>query len=211
MNNIIYRPIEQKDYSAVRELISQSFDLPGYVSNPSTLLAFKNQYLYSCLAEASYTCVAVKNNTVIGVIMGNAKSQYHFCCHIIPTVKMMWYSSKMYRLAKKHDANMDDFKNLHKIYYQFNQKHKGEFNGVLTLFAVSEASRGLGVGKHLWNCLQEYLSQHQVNRIYLYTDSTCNTGFYDSQEFKCVEKQPLTVTKKEKKHEMEVYLYTYSL
>nr|WP_246566699.1 GNAT family N-acetyltransferase [Tissierella simiarum] len=53
----------------------------------------------------------------------------------------------------------------------------------LTLFAVIEECRGLGVGKTLISYLDEYLKEHNTHNIYLYTDSACNYGFYDNHGF----------------------------
>ena len=108
-------------------------------------------------------------------------------------------------------VTIEDYKNLHAIYHSFNAKHKGEFNGVLTLFAVTESARGHGVGKQLWSNLKDYLVTKGATKIYLYTDSTCNTGFYDKQGFQCIENQNLIVTRDQKKCDMEVYLYSYEL
>ena len=48
---------------------------------------------------------------------------------------------------------------------------------------MSEESRGLGVGKTLIKYLSNYMIDMKVNNIYLYTDTRCNYGFYDSQNF----------------------------
>ena len=73
MEPVIYRNVRKEDYAQIEELINQSFGLHGYVSSSKVLKYIKKQYLYSCLAEATYTCVAVKGERVVGVIMGNAK------------------------------------------------------------------------------------------------------------------------------------------
>lgn len=211
MSQINYRSIEKRDYETACKIISDSFGLSRYFSDTSTLVALQKHYLYSCLAEASYTCVAEKDNCVIGIIMGNAKGDIHLAKRITFMVKMLYYSFKMKYLAKRNHVTIEDYKNLHAIYHSFNSKHKGEFNGVLTLFAVTESARGHGVGKQLWSNLKDYLATKGATPIYLYTDSTCNTGFYDKQGFHCLENQNLTVTRDQKKCDIEIYLYSYEL
>lgn len=80
-------------------------------------------------------------------------------------------------------------RNVHHIYNIFPKKHRGEFDGVLTLFAVDEELRGLGVGKSLLKGLLDYLRKHNTKCIYLYTDSTCNYGFYEQNGFERIEQQ----------------------
>lgn len=212
MDSIRYRAIYPKDYATIKELITQSFGLYNYVSDPSVLDAFKKRYLYSCLAEATYACVAEKDGSVIGVIMGNAKSKYRLNYQrMVFTAKMIWYANKMRSLAKHKHISVSDFDNLHKIYHHFNKRHSGEFDGVLTLFAVSEVSRGLGVGKRIWNGLNKYLENNGVKSIYLYTDSTCNTGFYEHAGFRKADEDSLIITSKGIKKQLSVYLYTYTI
>ena len=69
MESIHYCPIERKDYFAVSKVISRSFGLHRYIPEPSILQKVEMQYLYSCLAEATYTCVAEKAGEIIGIII----------------------------------------------------------------------------------------------------------------------------------------------
>lgn len=209
MNNIEFRPIEKADYDTVMEIINQSFSLFRYVKNINVLEAFKKQYLYSCLSEATFTCVAVNNGEVIGVIMGKSDTHYHFITHCSYAVKMLQYSHKMKQLAHGDKTGIDDYRSLHKIYRQFLQNRKLEYDGVLTLFAVSEKSRGMGVGKKLWQKLYSYQKNCGTKRLYLFTDSTCNVGFYDKQNFRRAEQKNLTITRDGKPFDMAVFLYDY--
>ena len=47
MGTIKYRPIQEKDYLVVGEIINQAFGLFHYVSDKKALECFKNQYIYS--------------------------------------------------------------------------------------------------------------------------------------------------------------------
>lgn len=211
MEKVIYRQIEKRDYTAVEEIINRSFGLFRYVSNREILDYFKKQYLYSCLAEATYAYVAVQNQKVIGVIMGNAKSEYHITSHLKYILKAFYFGTKMNRIKKSEARGIEDYKNVHHIYHSFSKEHSGEFDGVLTLFAVEEAARGLGVGKTLLNGLMDYLVRQDVKRIYLYTDSTCNYKFYEHQGFERLEEQNIELMRDESLFQMEIYLYEYIL
>lgn len=209
MSKIQYRSVEAGDYDALGEIINQAFGLFRYVPDREQLEWFKKQYVYSCLSEATYTCAAVRDGTVVGVIMGNAKTDYHPLRHLPYVVKMLFCTWKMKR--RGDPAGMDDFERLHKIYRNFSERHPGEFDGVLTLFAVNADCRGCGVGKHLLSGFLEYLNRQNVKRIYLYTDTTCNYGFYEHQGFGQLEMQPITLTKEGKLFQMDVFLYGLSL
>lgn len=210
MSSIHYRPIQEKDFPAVSEIINQAFDLFDYVPNFEVLDAFKLQYLYSCLSESTYTCVAEQDGTVVGVIMGNTKNDYRIAAHLRHTANTLRYSLKMRRMFRKERAGTQDYDALHKIYREFSNKHRGEFDGVLTLFAVNRDCRGFGVGTALWDGLQEYLRCQGVKRIYLYTDTTCNYGFYERHGFHRLEAQTMTMTKGGAPFHLDVFLYGYA-
>lgn len=80
---------------------------------------------------------------------------------------------------------------------------------MLTLFAVDENCRGFGVGKALLSGFLKYLKEQEVRHIYLYTDTTCNYGFYEHQDFKRLEEQTLKLTRNGETFQMDVFLYGY--
>nr|WP_317282468.1 GNAT family N-acetyltransferase [uncultured Sellimonas sp.] len=210
MENILYRPIEKRDYETIKDIICHAFFLDQYMEDKRLLEAVKSQYLYNCLLEATYTCVAEKNGTIVGVIMGNAKKDYHMFYHIPYLTKLFWYMLKLFWHAKKQKDQAAGYQRLQKIYHQFYNRHKGEFDGVLTLFAVNADCRGLGIGKNLMKRCMTYLKRKQVHRIYLYTDTTCTYEVYEHWGFKRLEEAPLQMKRLGKAFHMDIFLYGYS-
>lgn len=211
MEPIIYRNLKKQDYNAVAELLSHSFGLHRYVSDKRLLRIFKKQYLYSCLSEATFSRVAEQNGKIVGVIMGNAQSDYHILPHIGFWLQFLLYSLKMKIYGKKIGDSISGYYYLHRIYRNFSQRHNGEFDGVLTLFAVNSECRGKGIGKKLLSDMETYWKEHQTKSIYLYTDTTCNYGFYEHQGFIRLEEDTLLLTSDGKPFEMEVFLYGYEI
>ena len=169
------------------------------------------RYVYSCLAEATYTCVAERDGKVVGVIIGQAKSDYRISHHLAYGANAIRCSLNMKQISHGTNSGMNDFKNLHHIYHIFSQKHKGEFDGVLTLFAVDKDRRGFGLGKSLLSSLLNYLRSQKTSRIYLYTDTTCNFGFYEHHGFQRLEAQSMNLLRDKKPFRMDVFLYGYLL
>jgi len=185
MNEIIYREIKKDDYETVKSIINESFGLYRYIDNEKVLKNLLKLYLQSCLAEKTFSCVAEKD-----VVLYNS----------ITTLKAIQYKS-----------NISDYRNMHHIYHKLLAGREAEFDGVLTLFAVTEDCRGLGVGKKLLSNLCDYLRNHNTKHIYLYTDSTCNYGFYDSQGFERLAEKSFETTCESKLVTMNVFLYGYKV
>lgn len=59
-----------------------------------------------------------------------------------------------------------------------------KYDGELCFFAVDSKCRGAGIGKQLFEEVKEYFKAQGVNSFYLYTDSSCNYGFYEHQGMK---------------------------
>lgn len=211
MSELLFRTIKKEDCAEVGEILNKAFFLHTYVSDSKTLEAFKLQYVYGCLCEATYASVCELDGKVVGVIMAKANADYKIGKHLKFMLPTVWQGVKMAYHGRRDKTGIRGFNNLHKIYHEFSAKHKGEFDGSLTLFALNEECRGHGVGKTLLNGALSYLKMYNVSNIYLYTDTTCNYGFYEHMGFERLEEKPLKLTKNGKPFTMDVFLYGYEL
>ncbi len=76
-------------------------------------------------------------------------------------------------------------------------------------FLVSKESRGLGVGKALISQTFDYMKDFNVESLYLYTDTRCNYGFYDSQNFKRLNEKKVYFDSLN--DSLDIFLYSYKL
>lgn len=211
MNKITYREIQKTDFESIKSIINESFGLYRYVDNPSVLKSFLNVYLQSCLSEKTFSCVAEKEGKIIGVILGQAKSDYNYFTHLGPIFALTFHSVVMACKGRIYKSDTSDYKRMHQIYHELRSSSGQEFDGVLTLFAVTSECRGFGIGKELVHRLLDYQKARNTKNIYLYTDSTCNYGFYDSQGFKRLREKTMQITREHKQVSMDVYLYGYTI
>ncbi|WP_346847339.1 GNAT family N-acetyltransferase [uncultured Clostridium sp.] len=211
MNEIIYREIKKDDYETVKSIINESFGLYRYIDNEKVLKNLLKLYLQSCLAEKTFSCVAEKDGNIVGVILGKSKNDYKILTHLKNILGVVLYNSITTLKAIQYKSNISDYRNMHHIYHKLLVGREAEFDGVLTLFAVTEDCRGLGVGKKLLSNLCDYLRNHNTKHIYLYTDSTCNYGFYDSQGFERLAEKSFETTCESKLVTMNVFLYGYKV
>ncbi len=205
MSKVKYRLIKKEDYKSISKLIEEAFHLSDLISDKSLLTIFTKKYLYDCLSEATYIEVAELNNQVVGVIMGKADSKYSYLKHSNYYAQVMMQQFKIFLHPSKKE--LSSYNDLLTIYDEFYEKHKEKFDGVLTLFAVNETCRGYGIGKQLLKDLMSYLEESQVKRIYLFTDSTCNYGFYEYHDFNRLEEKPITFNTSDQPKTMSVYFY----
>ena len=214
MNNLTYRELTKKDYESAKEMICEAFRFGEFIKDKKFLDSILNIYLHSYLLNSSFSKVAVKDNKVIGFILGGAKkdknsiNKFH---SILVTV------SSLFKLRISNKENKKLLKELIKIkdtyqntYKEIIEGKENSFQGSIELFIISKESRGLGVGKTLINYLSNYMKSMEVESMYLYTDTICNYGFYDSQNFKLSNEKEVFFDLFKEKHNIFLYSYDFN-
>ena len=102
------------------------------------------------------------------------------------------------------------FSGINQVDKELLKESEKEYPGELSFFALDVRYRGLGIGKKLFRALLDYMEQQKISRFYLYTDNSCNYGFYEHQGMRrCGQKSykvPLAVD-----NEMQFFLYEYDV
>lgn len=184
MENVIYRNILKEDYPSIKHLINKAFGFDEFLKAPVFLDSTLNIYLQECILSSNYSKVAVKNNKVIGIILGSSKNDKNKLRKPHNYLSALSSFIKITFTKKENKKTLKEFGKIQDIYNEMIKNKENKFQGCIELFIVSEESRGLGVGKTLLNQLFNYMTSTNVNSLYLYTDTRCNYGFYDSQNFK---------------------------
>lgn len=206
MEKLTYRKLDKSDYYDIQNLISNAFYLSKYVSDEKILKKVKKMYLYSCLAEQKFNMVATYGEEIVGVIMGASKKDKFKLKNIVNTIALLYHSASIWFSYKKSGYNQ-----VNKAYDELISDIKNEFDGVLTLFIVKDNVQGLGIGKELLSKLKRYYKENNTNKIYLYTDDTCNYGFYDHMGFYRLKEKKVDVIRNNKKEKLKVYLYALDI
>ena len=109
--------------------------------------------------------------------------------------------------SKENKKLFKAFIKIQDVYKEIIQGKQDSFQGCIQLFIVSEESRGLGVGKTLIKYLSNYMQSLEVASMYLFTDTRCNYGFYDSQNFKRLNEREIYFDSTQEK--LKIFLYGY--
>lgn len=208
MKGLSYRKLQKSDYTEVQNIISDAFGLHNYVNDKKLLVIVKKMYLSSCLSEQKFNMVAVREGEIVGIIMGGSKNDKFKLSNILNVLKMLYYGTLLWFKIRNKKGG---FNEINRAYSELIAGMKDDLDGVLTLFAIKEDMRGLGIGKELLSRLNEYYLAHNTKRIYLYTDDTCNYGFYEHMGFERPKEKQVTVWRNNKKEKLDVYLYTLDL
>lgn len=201
---ICYREYEASDAEFIEDIIRETWQYERFCS-PNTARRLAHLYLINCLAEQTFTQVAVREGIPVGILLGRdlKKQPPHLRFkRIWAIIKLM--STKEGRDVAKAFSAVDD------IDQQLLKERGFDYDGELVFFALSADVRGMGIGKELFHRLLDYMKQQQVKSFFLYTDSSCNYGFYEHQGMhrcgEAVKTVPIKIV-----NEMKFYLYEYHI
>ena len=178
MNKITLRTIQKKDFSRIQKMIKQAWKYEE-MSSPKTADHMAKAFLSSCVCNQTFTAVAVNaQDQAIGVIMGNDRKHHH--CPLKYRIRQIQSILSLF-LHKEGRRIAMMFKDISVIDSELLKESKMEYDGEIAFFVMDEAYRGKGIGKQLFIALQEYMKNANVEKYFLYTDTSCNYPFYEHQ------------------------------
>lgn len=189
---VTYTPLNKSHYPALIDIVKEVWHFDDFAS-PKVAKRLATSFFMSCLADYTDSAVALLDNQPVGVILmkndaiyrPKLRDKYQAALAQVPLQfnKEGRLHSSVYRYVETIDAQLINMA-------------KNTYDGQLTLFAVSEKAQGHGIGKALFQLALSTFKKQQINNFYLYTDTTCNYGFYDHQG--------MTVAAKKKHHFTEL-------
>lgn len=204
---IIYRAFQKQDIPFITDIIREAWNYDQF-SSSKTAKKLSRLFLYSCLANQSYTQVAVENDIPIGIIMGKSMTS-----HVHPLIHRMkqFFSLASLYLSKEGRKVMKTFESVNHIDKELIAQNGYQYPGEVVFFAVSSSARGKGIGKRLFQFLLEYMKSEKIPRFFLFTDTSCNYGFYEHQGIIRRCEQDTTFYIKEQTATMSFFLYDYEV
>lgn len=208
MNEVLIRNVESTDFPHIKRIIKESWDINNLVESQETLYATLGMYLNQVLYKSTFGKVAVSNGEVVGLIFGSLNKEE-------PTYRMLIEDSAE-QIITLMNASETDRKNISEFFVKTFQTYEElienriqDYEGCLEFFVVSEKARGLKIGKKLWHELKSYFESHNAQAIYVYTDTSCNYGFYDYNGFMLQSQQDVTFELINEQFPLTIFLYEY--
>lgn len=176
-NTLEFRKIRKEDYAALEYIIKDVWQYEDFCS-PRLAKKMAKLYLATCMTNQTYNCVAVRDGKAVGVIMGNCFSEKkHVAKYLLRQIGAVLGMA----LSGEGRSIMKMFQGFDQIDEELLQLSEKTYDGVVAFFAVDKAEHGTGIGGQLYQRLMDYFAECQIHDFYLYTDTTCNFGFYEHQ------------------------------
>lgn len=206
-SKVIYRKLKKGDFKELEEIIKETWEYEKF-ADKKTAGKLARAYLFSCLANQTYSLAAEKDGEAVGIILG--KKEDHYRCPVSYKIRQ-FISVCSLAVTDRGRHLMKFYGDIDTIYEKLYSRCNKRYGGEVALFAVKKECRGLGIGKQLFERMEAYMRTEKINDIYLYTDTSCNYGFYEHQGMlrKQEEKQKAEINGK--KIEIMHYLYDKKL
>lgn len=204
---IIYREFQKTDKKVVEEIIIEAWHY-NELCSPKTAHKMAKVFLSSCLTNQTYTQVALLNNKPIGVIM--AKNSKKHKCPLKYRINQIFAILSLY-LSREGRKISKIFSSVSEMDKELLKECKKDYEGEVAFFAVSSEARGKGIGKKMFYDMLEYMKTQNINNFYLFTDTSCNYGFYEHQGMIRRNQKSHSFIIEEKETKMTFFIYDYCI
>lgn len=137
-----------------------------------------------CLSRTTHAAAAEYDGRVIGVILGSLRSQatrgqslHHRMRRMRMALPLLGSRAGIRGLCDQLAMRSVDRKLLRDTHTAYQAE--------IVLFIVSPEARGHGVGRRLFDHMIDYFRAADINRYFLFTDTSCNVGFYTRNGLQC--------------------------
>ena len=206
-NKMILREFQKEDTREMIDIIRKTWHYDEFCSHKVANKLAK-VFLYSCLANQTYTKVAVIDNCPIGIIMGKNIAR-HKCPFRYRIKQMISIISLLISYEGRQSIHL--FRDVDGIDRELLDHCEIDFQGEVSFFAIDENYRGLGIGKNLFESLLYYMKEQNIQQFYLFTDTSCNYGFYEHQGMRREHEKSLTMDIANQKQVMKFFIYSYQI
>ena len=204
---IIFREFKKEDSKIIEEIIIEAWHYNDLCSSKIARKMAK-VFLSSCLTNQTYTQVALLNNQPIGIIM--AKNSKIHRCPFKYRIKQIRDFISLY-LSTEGRQTSKIFSSVNSIDEELLNECTKKYEGEVAFFAISSKARGKGIGKRMFSNMLEYMKSQNIKDFYLYTDTSCNYGFYEHQGMIKRKEKSKTFFIQGKEAKMTFFIYDYCI
>lgn len=195
------RKFNDSDELHFAKMIRDTWGYTRLSDNPDLSLLMGKIYLYSCLAEQNFNLVAECEGAPVGIIMGYLYNKPEEDT-LIYEQRLIEYYNEMNQYPEGKFI-LELFSGFEKLDKEMLIETEKQYDGELVFFVTDSAVRGEHVGTMLYQSLLAEFKKYSCRSIFVYTDASCNFGFYEHQGFVRVNYRLHTVHE----HKMEFYVY----
>lgn len=210
VSRVLYRPFETADFDAIAQILHELWHHRSDNDDYNRLEAACD--LAYCLSASTFSQVAVIDGRARGICLARAGAGP------AGLDADRWMDTERGLLAQMREMEPDAcaaYLSFVRATIRTNNRllesTPAPHNDEVTLLAVDEEMRGLGVGTVLLDAALSHLSDRGATAAHLYTDATCSYRFYEGHGFKRTATHRANREERRRDMPREMYLYELDL
>jgi ribosomal protein S18 acetylase RimI-like enzyme len=199
-----YRELRWNDHGEVRAILGEALAFDREIASPLVLRLVLSQYLAHFLSRCSYSRAAFLEGKIAGVILGNWAGAGKLCFRaVFASIAGGIIAGILFFFAegRRHLRVCRGVSRCNRCLMRESLRKSGKrrnafFDAEILLLLVRKDLRGRGLGKALTDQFFDYLRSIGKERVFLFTDDYCDTGFYrrdyqlEAESFLCLPGEP---------------------
>lgn len=202
---ITFREYQREDSKPLEAIIRKTWKYDEF-SSPEIASRLAGVFLSSCLTNYTFSRVAVAGGKPAGIILGKNKALHK--CPLRNRLRQIQAVLSLY-MSKEGRTVSKIFGNVSGIDKELLKEAGRSYPAELALFVVDSSCRGTGTGKKLFQSFLEYMKEQNLEEFYLFTDTSCNYGFYEHQGMTCRCRKEATFHVKGQAVKMNFFIYDF--
>lgn len=182
VSRVIYRAFEEADFEPLAAILQRTWH--NEWPNPAYNRLEAAHDLAHALSISSFSQVVLVDDEPRGIVTARVDGDR------LPYAKA-WSRTEEGLLRQMHETNalatrayLAFLKNEERVNERLLEESGVDPASQITLLAVDESTRGLGIGSILLDAAASYVSSHGREGAYLYTDTDCSWKFYERRGLK---------------------------
>lgn len=179
-DSVTLRPLRRDDYPTLIGMMRRMWYADPSMSD-ACAIRLATVDLHHCLSCSTIATVAEHDGKVVGLILArvDATAPRWRSTPLNPHVRRVIRESLPLPFSAEGRRGLRDALDLIAVDARLMRGLKSRYDAEIVLFLVDERMRGRGVGRALFDYVLKAFRTAGVRRYFLYTDTTCDVGFYD--------------------------------
>ncbi len=206
MENLTFTPFTRKDIPALIEVLSKVWPLDAYTDEARVRKRFSILDAYYCAMFADDSEAVYDGDRLVGVLLGRTRRVGNPFKYLFYGLLTQYHVVML--LLRRHSRQIFyEILKIDKAYRAMKKEASLKAMSEVVLFAVDPDYQGHGIGRAL---MDRFFARLKSARVYLFSDTDCNYGFYEAYGFTRESEKALDVNTSDGTKEVRAFLYVHT-
>ncbi|PJM72609.1 hypothetical protein CS006_08525 [Bifidobacterium primatium] len=202
----VLRAMRTEDMPKIEDIVRRTWNYDGLVS-PRTAELLARIDACNCLSRRTFMRVADIDGDVAGLIVVNDRRNPRRDLRLTFRQIASYAALATSRDGREGLAMFHEYMRTDRELSRDARTQGMSYDGEIVLFIVNDRYRGHGVGRRLFDAALEHMDDAGIGDFFLYTDTTCDFGFYDHRGLTRRCERHASYTLAGKRFDEDMYIY----